>query len=54
MQGIGQQVGELIRCIVKQEISSHEKKIEQLQALLEGRACAPVISQTTEEEPPAA
>jgi hypothetical protein len=52
-EGIGRQVGELVRCMVQAEIATQTQRIEQLQALLLGQACKPSDSVTTEGEPPA-
>jgi hypothetical protein len=52
-EGIGRQVGELVRCMVQAEIATQTQRIEQLQALLLGQACQPSDSAATEGEPPA-
>lgn len=52
-EGIGRQVGDLVRCLVQQEIAAKTQQIEQLQAMLNGQACIPAGSVTTDGEPPA-
>jgi hypothetical protein len=43
-EGIGAQVGNLIRCLVKQEVESHLARIQQLQSILDGNVCTTTIS----------
>lgn len=52
-EGVGRQVGDLVRCLVQAEMASHIQRIEQLQAVLSGQNCTPAGSVTTDGEPPA-
>lgn len=52
-EGIGRQVGELVRCMVQSEIAGHMDRIQQLQAVLSGQACKPSDSVTTGGDSPA-
>jgi hypothetical protein len=37
---IGEQIGELLHCLVQAEIASHMQRISDLQAVLNGQSCA--------------
>lgn len=53
---IGSQVGELLRCMVTAEVETHMARIAQLQAVLRGEICSPVIESPSPqlgEVPPA-
>jgi hypothetical protein len=50
---IGGQIGELIRCLIDQEIASHMGRINQLNAVLSGTVCEPSQSRLPSEESPA-
>jgi len=43
---IGGQVGDIIRCMVEQEIASHMSRITQLNSMLSGNTCASTPSQS--------
>jgi hypothetical protein len=51
-EGIGRQVGELVRCMVQTEIAAKTQQIEQLQLLLLGQRCQPSDSLIAERETP--
>lgn len=53
-EGVGQQVGALVKCLIQQEIQTHLQRIEQLQAIVNGGACTPTISSNTNGETPTA
>jgi hypothetical protein len=44
---VGIQVGEILRCMVSQEISMNLSRIQQLNALLNGNDCGGNITQPT-------
>jgi hypothetical protein len=52
--GIGAEVGKLVRCLIQQELATHVARIEQLNAILTGGACAPTASNSNDGESPAA
>lgn len=49
-EGVGQQVGELVKCLVRQEMQSHMQRIEQLQSILNGQTCITTTGLNTNGE----
>jgi hypothetical protein len=43
-QAVGQNIGEMVRCMVQAEIATHMARIQQLQSVLSGTTCAPTDS----------
>lgn len=50
----GAQIGALLRCMITAEVASHMARVEQLNAVLNGTACAESQSTPLGEESPAA
>jgi uncharacterized protein YktB (UPF0637 family) len=48
---VGAQVGEVLRCMIQNEVASHVARIQQLQSVLDGTACQK--SGETDAFPPA-
>lgn len=38
-QAVGQNIGEMVRCMVQAEIATHMTRIQQLQGVLSGTTC---------------
>lgn len=53
-EGLGQQVGALVKCLVQQEMQSHLQRIEQLQSILNGEVCTTTEGISTNGENPTA
>lgn len=47
--GLGEQVGEMMRCLIQSEIDSHLARIRELELLMRGLGCEP--QQSTGEVP---
>jgi hypothetical protein len=51
---IGEQIGELLHCLVQAEIASHMQRISDLQAVLNGQGCSTDSPSTLENATPPA
>jgi hypothetical protein len=51
---IGEQIGELLHCMVQAEIASHMQRISDLQAVLNGQTCNDSTSTSLENATPPA